>query len=322
LIKKDLILKTALKTVEVEIDTLIKLKDNLGENFRKCVFELLKCKGRVVVTGVGKSALVAQKNVATLNSTGTPSLYMHAADAVHGDLGMIVKEDIILCISKSGNTSEIKVLIPVLKNFGNTLIGMTSNENSYLARNVDHVLYLPVDEEAEPNNLAPTASSIAQMAMGDALASALLVQRGFSHKHFAKFHPGGSLGKQLYLRVNQLYSQNEKPLVLQDASIREVIVEMTSKRLGSAVVTDNEEAILGIITDGDLRRMLERKDDVSLIKARDIMSKVPKHIEYDELAVEALKLMRVNSITQIIVVKKGKYDGLVHIHDLIREGIV
>ncbi len=320
---KNEIIEIGRRVLEIEKETLNKLLNYINEDFVSCVSYLLTIKGRIVVTGVGKSAIIAQKIVATFNSTGTPAVFMHAADAVHGDLGMITKEDAVLCISKSGETSEIKVLISVLKNFGNKIIAMTANNNSYLALNSDFLLYIPVDIEAEPNNLAPTASSIAQMACGDALATTLLKIKGFSSKQFAKFHPGGSLGKQLYLRVSELYPQNEKPAVDIDAGIKEIIMEMTSKRLGATAVLDKNDAIRGIITDGDLRRMLKTNIDLNKITAKDIMSTSPKTIKSDKLAVIALELMRNNSITQLIVVDKNKrYLGFIHIHDLIREGIV
>lgn len=320
--RNDEILKTARETLEIEVKTLLDLNDQLGKSFVVSVKTLLECKGRVVVTGVGKSALIAQKIVATFNSTGTAAIYMHAADAVHGDLGMIQSDDVLLCLSKSGETAEIRVLVPILESFGNTLIGITSNKSSYLSRHADHLLFLPVNKEAEPNQLAPTASSIAQMAIGDALASALLKLRGFSHEHFARFHPGGSLGKQLYLRVDDIYPLNERPKVIKQSSIREVILEMTGKRLGMTVVCDKDDKIIGIITDGDLRRMLERFDDTSRLKAGDIMSVNPKSIKPGSLAVDAFHLMQKNSITQVIVADEGEYLGVVHIHDLIREGFV
>ena len=322
MVDRDQILQTALKTIEVEIETLKGLKAGIDVHFTECVERIFQARGRVVVTGVGKSALIAQKMVSTFNSTGTPSLYMHAADAVHGDLGMIVPSDIVLALSKSGETAEIRVLMPILKNFGNVLIGITANRASYLALHADYVLHTPVTEEAEPNGLAPTASSIAQMAMGDALASALLVKRGFSQAHFARFHPGGSLGKQLYLKVQDLYVNNQRPLVHPETSIREVIVEMTSKRLGVTVVTGEEGNILGIVTDGDLRRMLEKHPDINTLRAKDIMTAGPRTISPEALAVDAFRMMQHNSITQVIVELNGKYLGVVHIHDLIREGIV
>ena len=322
MINREQIIKTALQTIDIEVNTLLVLKENINEQFVEIVEKILNSNGRLVVTGVGKSALIGQKIVATFNSTGTPAMYMHAADAVHGDLGMITKEDIILCLSKSGETAEIKVLIPILKNFGNTLIGMTAQTDSYLSKHADFVLIMPVGREADPNKLAPTASSMAQMALGDALASALLSIRGFSDRQFAKFHPGGSLGKQLYLRVKNIYPENEKPQVFEDSSIKDVIIEMTSKRLGVAVVCDRNKSIVGVITDGDIRRMLEKYQDISAVKAMDIMCSAPKMIEENELAIDAFRIMRENSITQIIVADDNKYLGVVHIHDLINQGMV
>ena len=320
--KQELIL-TGKKVVNIEKETLEKLKDSIGEDFAACVSSIYGIEGRLVVTGVGKSALVGQKIVATLNSTGTPSLFMHAADAVHGDLGMLKKEDVVMCISKSGETSEIKVLVSILKNFGNKLVAMTSVRDSFLAKKSDFLLFIPVDYEAEPNNLAPTSSSIAQMAMGDALATALMKLRGFSSEQFAKFHPGGSLGKQLYLRVADIYIHNEKPKVNVDTSLKNVIVEMTSKRLGATAVVDDKGYLVGVITDGDLRRMLKKNENISSFRASDIMTADPITIEEGKLAVMALEKMRNNSITQLIVVSENnKYLGFVHVHDLIREGIV
>ena len=321
--KYQIAIEVAREVVDIEKEALSKLKDSIDDEFGKCVDMINGISGRVVVTGVGKSSLVGQKIVATLNSTGTPALFMHAADAVHGDLGMLKEEDVVICISKSGETSEIKVLISILKSFGNKLIAMTSKRASFLAKKADFVLFIPIDKEAEPNNLAPTASSVAQMAMGDAIATALMRLKGFSSKQFAKFHPGGSLGKQLYLRVSDIYINNEKPAVQTAANIREVIVEMTSKRLGVAAVIDKNDTLCGIITDGDLRRMLETNIDIEKMKAKDIMTITPKTILEGEFAVLALEIMRNNSITQLIVVDDfGKYKGVVHIHDLIREGIV
>jgi arabinose-5-phosphate isomerase len=276
----------------------------------------------LVVSGIGKSAVIAQKIVATLNSTGTPSLFMHAADAIHGDLGMIRPEDVVLCISKSGETAEIKVLVPLLRHLGNTLVGMTSKADSFLGRQADLLLHTPVDQEADPNNLAPTASTTAQIAMGDALATSLLASRGFTPQDFAQFHPGGALGKQLYLRVSDLYPQNERPVVTPKADIRQTILEMTSKRLGCTAVLDEQEHLLGVITDGDLRRMLEDGRDTQGLTAADIMSSQPRTIQADALAVKALEQMRANSITQLIVLDGQQYVGIIHLHDLIREGLI
>ncbi|MCB9265190.1 MAG: KpsF/GutQ family sugar-phosphate isomerase [Lewinellaceae bacterium] len=323
MISEALITKTALRTIEIEAKTLNALKSSINASFVDCVQAIYECNGRLVVTGVGKSALVGQKIVATLNSTGTPSLFMHAADAIHGDLGMIQAEDFVLCISKSGETPEIKVLVPFLKNLGSPIIGMVSKLDSYLGQQARYVLHTPVPQEADPNNLAPTASTTAQAAMGDALATALLALRGFTPKDFAQFHPGGALGKQLYLRVHDLYPQNEKPAVQLEDSIQRAILEMTSKRLGATAVLGREGALRGIITDGDLRRMLERGQDINGLHARDIMSSTPKVIQEDEMAAKALQLMRKNSITQLIVIDgEGRYLGFVHLHDLIREGLI
>lgn len=321
--RKKEIIEVAKKVIQIEQKALLNLIPFIGDDFANCVSMIKDIEGRVVVTGVGKSALVGQKIVATFNSTGTPSIYMHAADAVHGDLGMLQSEDVVICISKSGNTSEIKVLVSILKGFGNKIIGMTSNDSSYLAENSDFLLYIPIDIEAEPNNLAPTASSIAQMAIGDALAASLMKLRGFSIKQFAKFHPGGSLGKQLYLRVSNIFINNAKPVVKPNTDIKSVIMEITSNRLGVTAVTDNNNQLVGIITDGDLRRMLEMNIDILSITAKDIMTIAPKTILKDKLAVLALEEMREKSITQLIVVDKNNmYEGVIHIHDLIKEGLV
>lgn len=323
MISEALIIKTALRTIEIEAETLNALKSSINASFVACVQAVYQCGGRLVVTGIGKSALVGQKIVATLNSTGTPALFMHAADAIHGDLGMIQSNDFVLCISKSGETPEIKVLVPLLKTRGSTLIGMVSKLDSYLGQQARYILHTPVPQEADPNNLAPTASTTAQAAMGDALATSLLALRGFSPQDFAQFHPGGALGKQLYLRVHDLYPQNAKPAVQQEESIQRTILEMTSKRLGATAVTDQDGRLCGIITDGDLRRMLERGQDINSLCARDIMSTTPKVIHEDDMAVKALQMMRGDSITQLIVIDdQGQYLGFVHLHDLIREGLI
>jgi arabinose-5-phosphate isomerase len=273
-----------------------------------------------VVTGIGKSAIIGQKITATLNSTGTPAIFMHAADAIHGDLGMIQNDDIVLCLSKSGETAEIKVLVPLIKNLGNSIIAIVSNENAYLAQQANFVLHTPIEQEADPNNLAPTASTTAQMVIGDALATALLAVKGFTPSDFAKFHPGGTLGKQMYLRVSDLYPKNELPKVGLDTPLKQIILEISSKRLGMTAVLEDER-LVGIITDGDLRRMLNQ-EAITELKAADIMTRSPKTIEKDALAVNALELMREQSITQLIVVNKENYVGVIHLHDLIREGIV
>jgi arabinose-5-phosphate isomerase len=306
----------------LEGSALLDLSKLVDDKMCDVVSKIYECKGRLVVTGIGKSAIGGQKIVATLNSTGTSALFMHAADAIHGDLGMISDDDLVLCISKSGNTPEIKVLVPLIKNFNIPLIGMVSNATSYLAMNADYLLYLPMDAEADPNNLAPTTSTILQMAMGDAIAIALLSLRGFSPEHFAKFHPGGSLGKQLYLKVADLVKQNEKPKVYLHDDIKSVILEISSKRLGATAVVDDNENIKGIITDGDLRRMLGTKDDISHLKASDIMNSHPKAIQSIDLAVTAFEKMRLASISQLLVLDGIKYVGVLHLHDLIKEGIV
>ncbi len=319
---KHLITTTAIKTIKIEAETLLNLVNAIGPTFVECVEHLYKKNGRLVVTGIGKSAIIAKKIVATFNSTGTASIFMHAADAIHGDIGMIQPSDSVLCISKSGETPEIKVLVPLIKNLGNTILAFTSNEKSYLAKRADYSIYIPVAKEADPNNLAPTASSIAQMAMGDAIATSLLSLRGFTTDDFAQFHPGGALGKALYLRVNDLYPNNEKPQVYVDTSLKDTIVEMTSKRLGVTAVLKQDQTMSGIITDGDLRRMLEKGGDINHYTAKDIMSPNPKHIEASALAVDALQMMRASSISQLMVVDQDVYVGIIHLHDLIREGLI
>ena len=278
--------------------------------------------GRLVITGIGKSAIVAQKIVATMNSTGTPALFMHAADAIHGDLGMVQPADTVMVISKSGDSPEIKVLAPLLKNFGNTLIGMVGNMDSYLAKQSDIILNTTVAQEACPNNLAPTTSTTAQMVMGDALAVCLMETRGFNSTDFAKYHPGGALGKKLYLRVADLLLTHGKPVIKSGATIKEAILEITKKRLGAAAVLNDNEDVIGIITDGDIRRMLEKYDSFTNLSANDIMSKTPKTIEADAMAVAALEKMRENNINQLIALDKDRYAGIIHLQDLVREGII
>lgn len=316
------IIHSALRTIELEAQSVNDLKAFITDDFVKSVQQIAAAKGRLVVSGIGKSAVVAQKIVATLNSTGTPALFMHAADAIHGDLGMIQPDDMVMIISKSGDSPEIKVLASLIKNFGNTLIGMVGNIQSYLAQKSNLVLNTTVQQEACPNNLAPTTSTTTQMVMGDALAVCLMELKGFNTHDFAKFHPGGMLGKRLYLRVSDLSLQNEKPAVLGNATLKEVIVEMTKKRLGTAVVVNENNKVLGIITDGDLRRMLEKTNDFSLLTAKEIMSSNPKKISSDALATEALDTLRNNNISQLVVIEKEIYAGVIHIHDLIREGII
>ena len=317
------ILSTAKRTIELEAQSIAGLADFINEDFENAVYKIAASKGRVVISGVGKSAIVAQKIVATLNSTGTPSLFMHAADAIHGDLGMIQKDDVVMLLSKSGESAEIKVLVPLIKNFGNILIGMGGSIYSFLARNCDYFLNTTVSTEACPNNLAPTSSTTAQMVMGDALAVCLMELAGFTGQDFAKFHPGGNLGKRLYLRVQDLYADNLQPQVLPSATLKEVIVEITNKRLGATAVVTAEGKILGMITDGDLRRMLEKSDSLENISAADILTSNPKTIQPDELAVNALDMLRNNDISQLIVINKSEtYLGILHIHDLVREGII
>ncbi|MES1221777.1 MAG: KpsF/GutQ family sugar-phosphate isomerase [Bacteroidota bacterium] len=298
------------------------LKDYINDDFVKAVEQIAASKGRLIVSGIGKSAVIAQKIVATFNSTGTPAIFLHAADAIHGDIGMMQQNDVAIIISKSGNSPEIKVLVPLIKNFGNIMIGMVGNKDSYLALNSDIVLNTSVDQEACPNNLAPTSSTTAQLVMGDALAVVLMELNGFGSDDFAKFHPGGTLGKKLYLRVSDLYKGNEKPKVLPSHNLKEVIVEMTQKRLGVTAVADKEDKLLGIITDGDLRRMLEKNKSIDTVTAKDIMTQNPKLINPDALAIDALDLMRKHEITQLIVCEEGIYKGIIHLQDLIREGLI
>jgi len=317
----DEILSWARETIRIEQDSIRDLAGKLNQDFCDSVELILKSSGRVVVTGIGKSANIGGKIVATLNSTGTPAIFMHAADAVHGDLGMIQNDDTIICISKSGDTPEIKALIPLLKMSGNTLIAMVGNTQSFLASQADKVLDVGVEMEACPNNLAPTSSTTAQLVMGDALAVCLLKSRGFTSRDFARYHPGGSLGKRLYTTIQDIANANGKPEVSLSTSLKKVILELTKHRLGAVVVTADEE-IVGIITDGDVRRMLEKFDNIASIKAKDILNPNPVCIEEDLLAIEAAKVMSDKKISQIISVKNGTYQGIVHIHDLNREGIL
>lgn len=315
------IIESAKKTIALEQSAIANLSNFINDEFAACVSYIFNNKGRVVVTGIGKSAIIANKIVATLNSTGTPAIFMHAADAIHGDLGTIQKDDVVICISKSGNTPEIKVLVPLLKNFGNKLVALVGNTDSYLAKQADFVLNCTVSQEACPNNLAPTSSTTAQLVMGDALAICLLECRGFTSEDFAKYHPGGSLGKRLYLKVADLIVNNEVPKVSMNAGVREIIMEISSKRLGATAVLDNEK-LAGIITDGDLRRMIEKTTDLTTITAKEIMTANPKSIDRDELAVNALQLFQKHNITQLIVTHQGNYFGILHFHDLLREGII
>ena len=314
--------QTALRTIQMEAQSIQGLSSFIDNDFEKAVEAILNCKGRLVISGIGKSAVIAQKIVATLNSTGTPSIFMHAADAIHGDLGMVQQNDIVMIISKSGSSPEIKVLVPLIRNFGNILIAMVGNIESYLANQSSIILNTTVEQEACPNNLAPTTSTTAQLVMGDAIATCLIELKGFGSDDFAKLHPGGMLGKKLYLRISDIYTDNERPSVLLNQSLKEVIVEITKKRLGATAVVDDEKTLRGIITDGDLRRMLERNHVSENILAENIMSPHPKTIDPDELAVNGLDLMRKHEISQIVVARGGKYLGMVHLHDLLKEGFI
>lgn len=312
----------AKKVLLNEADALKKISGFIDDSFEECVNEVYQTKGRVVVTGIGKSAIIAGKIVATLNSTGTPALFMHAADAIHGDLGMIQQDDIVICLSKSGNTPEIKVLVPLIKRTGCRLVALVSNTESYLASQADFILNATIGEEACPNNLAPTTSTTAQLAVGDALAVCLLELRDFSSDDFARYHPGGTLGKQLYLKVNDISANNEVPKVKKEATLKEAIIEISSKRLGATAVVDDEDQLLGIITDGDIRRSMERELNLNEVKAEEIMSTGVKTVSYNDFAIKAVSIMQENSITQLVVLKDKKVNGFVHLHDMLKEGII
>ena len=315
------IIDIAKKTIEMESQAILNLSQLVNTNFSKSVELIYNSKGRVIITGIGKSAIIATKIVATLNSTGTPAVFMHAADAIHGDLGLILEDDVVICISKSGNTPEIKVLVPLIKNAKNKMIAITGNPDSFLGKQADFVLNAFVEKEACPNNLAPTTSTTAQLVIGDALAVCLLELRGFSSNDFAKYHPGGALGKKLYLRVSDMSEANQKPAVTPNTNIKDIIIEISEKMLGVTAVVEND-TIVGIITDGDLRRMLTKTDDFSSLTAKDIMGTNPKRIKANAMAVDAKDTMEANGISQLLVEKDGKYAGVVHLHDLIREGII
>lgn len=321
LISKENMLAIAKKTIQSESESIAKLASLLDENFINSVEHIFNSKGRLVVTGIGKSAIIAQKIVASFNSTGTPSLFLHASEAIHGDLGMIQDEDVIICISKSGNSPEIKVLVPLLKRFGNTLIAITGNMTSFLAKGADYILNTTVDSESCPMNLAPTNSTTAQLVMGDALVVCLMEIREFKPEDFAKFHPGGALGKKLLLRVNDLIENSLKPMVSPDTSIKKAIFEISEKRLGVTAVIENQK-VVGIITDGDIRRMLNDRDTFADLTAQDIMTKNPKQIGSQTMAIDAFNLMEDFSITQLVVVDNGEYKGILHLHDILKEGIV
>nr|WP_068889373.1 KpsF/GutQ family sugar-phosphate isomerase [Pedobacter panaciterrae] len=318
---KKSIIDDAVSTLQLEAQAILGLIENINDDFVKIIDLIIESKGRVIVTGIGKSAIIAQKIVATFNSTGTPAIFMHAADAVHGDLGMIQKNDIVICISKSGNTPEIKVLTPLLKQAGNIMIGMVGQLNSDLALQADYVLNTSVTKEACPHNLAPTTSTTAQLAMGDALAIALLNARNFNEDDFARYHPGGALGKKLYLKAGDIALKNEKPSIHPSASVKDVIIEISQNRLGAVVVIEGN-VIMGIITDGDIRRMLEKHSNLADIKASDLMNPNPKRVDKEVLAINALDMIKDNNITQLLVTDKETYFGMIHFHDLLQEGII
>ena len=315
------ILKSAQDTIELEGQAILNLKSFIDKDFVAATTLIYNSKGRVIITGIGKSAIIATKIVATLNSTGTPAVFMHAADAIHGDLGLILEDDVVICISKSGNTPEIKVLVPLIKNANNKMIAITGNKDSFLGQQADFVLNTYVSKEACPNNLAPTTSTTAQLVMGDALAISLLELKGFTSRDFAKYHPGGALGKKLYLRVLDISSVNQKPQVSLDTNVKDVIIEISEKMLGVTAVVQDQK-IVGIITDGDLRRMLTKVDDFSKLTAKDIMSSNPKRIQEEAMAIDAMEMLEENGISQLLVEKDGHYAGVVHLHDLIKEGII
>jgi arabinose-5-phosphate isomerase len=315
------IIEIARKTIESESRSIAKLADLLTDDFSKAVEIIFNSKGRLVVTGIGKSAIIAQKIVASMNSTGTPSLFLHASEAIHGDLGMVQSEDVVICISKSGNSPEIKVLIPILKHFGNSLIAITGNTTSFLAKGANFILDTTIDNESCPNNLAPTNSTTAQLVMGDALAVCLMELRDFKTHDFAKYHPGGALGKKLLLRVGDMLDQSHKPEVTPVTNIKKVIFEISEKRLGvTAVIEDNK--VIGIITDGDIRRMLNNNDTFAHLTAKDIMTKSPKMIQLSAMVTDALNILEDFSITQLIVIDQEEYKGVLHLHDILKEGIV
>lgn len=319
---KNYIIPSAIRSIELQSETIKELIPFINEAFEQAVIQIAYSKGRLVLSGIGKSAIVGQKIAATMNSTGTPALFMHAADAIHGDLGMIQEDDIILVISKSGDSPEIKVLLPLLKGFGNTIIGMGGNTDSYLATHCNIFVNTTVRQEACPNNLAPTTSTTAQMVMGDALAVCLMELKGFNSNDFAKFHPGGALGKKLYLKVSDVLNAQLAPQVKTSSSIKEIIIEITKNRLGAVAVIDEANGLAGIITDGDIRRMLEKNEVIDSLQAKDIMSAHPKKIDADALAIEALSVMREFNINHLVLMADGKYKGIIHLQDLIREGII
>ena len=321
---RELALRTAQQTLTIEAEALRTLAGAVGEDFARCIATIHQHRARIIVTGVGKTALVAQKIVATLNSTGSPAFFLHAGDAIHGDIGMIQPEDFVLVLSRSGETTEIKVLSLLVRNMGNPIVAMTSRHDSTLAQHATHLLHVPFDREADPNELAPTTSTTLMMAMGDAIATALLALRGFTPADFARFHPGGSLGKQLYLRVSDIYPKNARPFIYPQSSLKDTLIEITSKCLGATAVVDTHtDQLLGIVTDGDLRRLLNQRTDIENVRAVDMMAYAPKLIRQDALAVDAVALMQQHSISQLLVIDaSGQYVGMVHLHDFVREGLV
>ena len=312
----------ALSCINIEAQVIAQLHTSVNDAFIQAIYSIYQSPGRLVITGIGKSAIIGQKIVATLNSTGTPALFMHAADAIHGDLGMVQSNDIVLCISKSGETPEIKLLVPLVKGRGSLLIGICAQAHSFLALQSDYLIYTPVSQEAEPNNLAPTSSTTAQLVIGDAIAVALISLRGFTQIDFAHYHPGGSLGKKLHLKVDDLYRLNDKPKVALNATFHDTLIEISSKRLGATVVMDELEEIAGMVTDGDIRRAFEKYSDVSKLTAETIMNKNPKMISAEAMATDALQVMQDNKISQLVVLENDKYVGIIHLHDILREGII
>ncbi|WP_432673106.1 KpsF/GutQ family sugar-phosphate isomerase [Flavobacterium sp. SM2513] len=311
----------AKKTITTESKAITKLLDFINDDFVKSVETIYQSKGRLIVTGIGKSAIIAQKIVATMNSTGTPSMFLHASEAIHGDLGMVQPDDVLICISKSGNSPEIKVLVPIIQRFGNILIAITGNRTSFLAKGANYVLDTTVDEEACPLNLAPTSSTTAQLVMGDAVAVCLMELRDFKSEDFAKYHPGGALGKKLLLRVKDMLEHSLKPMVSPETSVKQAIFEISEKRLGVTAVVENGR-LLGIITDGDIRRMLNDRDSIAGLTASDIMTKNPKTVQSSDMVVDALNILEDYSITQLVVTDGEEYKGILHLHDILKEGIV
>ncbi|MDD3003628.1 KpsF/GutQ family sugar-phosphate isomerase [Flavobacterium sp.] len=317
----DTIKAIALKTISIESKAITNLTNYIDDDFVKSVTTIHQSKGRLVVTGIGKSAIIAQKIVATMNSTGTPSIFLHASEAIHGDLGMIQPDDVVICISKSGNSPEIKVLVPIIQRFGNTLIAMTGNRTSFLAKGANYILDTTVETEACPLNLAPTSSTTAQLVMGDAVAVCLMELNNFKSEDFAKYHPGGALGKKLLLRVSDMIENSLKPMVTPQTPVKQAIFEISEKRLGVTAVVENEK-VIGIITDGDIRRMLNERDSFVELTAKDIMTKNPKTIQTSTMVVEALNILEDFSITQLVVLDGEEYKGILHLHDILKEGIV